>query len=455
MAMSARRLYVVSDVHLGGIYPDSENPEDRGFRINTRVPSFTSFVNALAEKSIEQPRVELVINGDFIDFLAERDGDGWTPFTNDPYVAADKLEDIVRRDQPVFDALARLLNKGHTLTILLGNHDIELALPEVRRRFTALLGIRSKDCFQFLFDGEAYTVGNVLIEHGNRYDKFNVVDHDALRRLRSLQSRNQTVGSEYTFRAPTGSHIVAEVMNPIKESYPFIDLLKPETEAAIPILLALEPDTRRIAARIAGFALAARGHRTVAPAMPGFGGDINASEEEFSSFGADISSNNNDDHLDPLSEVLQEVMGDDTETFLQQIDRNGTSILESPIGENISAGETIDRTWGLLKLMFGNDNDLVEQRLPTLLKALRVVRDDQSFDRSMETREYIDPAQALSENGYKCIVFGHTRLPKYIKLDNDATYINTGTWADFMKFPEDILNESPPCLSQLKATPSS
>lgn len=324
MTVSARRLYVVSDIHLGGAYPDSGNPEDRGFRISTRVPSLTSFINILADKAVEKPRIELVINGDFIDFLAERDDDGWIPFTNDPDTAADKLETIVRRDQPVFDALARLLRNGHALTILLGNHDIELALPEVRRRFSSLLEIKSTDSFQFIFDGEAYTVGDALIEHGNRYDKFNVVDHDALRRLRSLQSRNQSAG-QYEFKAPAGSHIVAEVMNPIKNSYPFIDLLKPETGAAVPILLALEPGTRKIVGRIASFALEALRHRTVAPAMPGFGGDISASTEEFGAFGGDISSIDNDEDSDPLEEILKENLGDDADSFLQQLEPDGGS----------------------------------------------------------------------------------------------------------------------------------
>src|SRR5207244_2236158 len=90
------------------------------------------------------------------------------------------------------------------------------------------------------YDNEAYTVGDALIEHGNRYDRYNQVDHDALRRARSLQSRGLRPADHGVVLKPApGSRMVAEVMNPIKARFPFVDLLKPETEAVLPILLTL------------------------------------------------------------------------------------------------------------------------------------------------------------------------------------------------------------------------
>jgi UDP-2,3-diacylglucosamine pyrophosphatase LpxH len=274
MDKPARQVFVISDLHVGGVYPDSGDPEDRGFRISTQVPQLTAFVTALADKPPGEPAIELVINGDFIDFLAEGDSRscGWQPFIRDPEVATRKLETIVERDRALFAALGGLLSRGHRLTITLGNHDIELALPPVRKRLMELLGVEGHHEFQFIYDGEAYVIGDVLIEHGNRYDMFNVVDHDALRRHRSLVSRNQAVPDEQQFNAPTGSHIVASVMNPVKTSYPFIDLLKPETGAAVPILLALEPGARVKLGRLALMVTQATKHKLSGAAMPGFGG---------------------------------------------------------------------------------------------------------------------------------------------------------------------------------------
>ncbi|MEJ2238454.1 MAG: hypothetical protein P8X82_09175, partial [Gemmatimonadales bacterium] len=89
MEKPARQVFVISDLHIGGDYAAPDDPDDRGFRISTQVPALTSFVTALADKQPGGPVIELVINGDFIDFLAEKvpNSSGWEPFTLDPEVA--------------------------------------------------------------------------------------------------------------------------------------------------------------------------------------------------------------------------------------------------------------------------------------------------------------------------------------------------------------------------------
>jgi hypothetical protein len=108
---------------------------------------------------------------------------------------------------------------------------------------------------RFIYDGEAYAIGDALVEHGNRYDGWNAIDYDALRRVCSLQSRGQPIPSNLRLQPPAGSQLVAAVMNPIKRNYPFIDLLKPESTAAVPLLLALEPGSRKLIAQFAKLAV--------------------------------------------------------------------------------------------------------------------------------------------------------------------------------------------------------
>src|SRR5689334_9048750 len=92
----ARSIYVISDLHIGGTYPDPAAPHierRRGFRMMTRVAELAAFIRQLARLPAD-PAVELVINGDFIDFLAEERGSGidvepntapeWTPFRAAP-----------------------------------------------------------------------------------------------------------------------------------------------------------------------------------------------------------------------------------------------------------------------------------------------------------------------------------------------------------------------------------
>ena len=440
-----RQVYVISDLHLGGVYGDPAKSGDRGFRLCTHTAELVAFVDALASKPVAGPAIELVINGDMVDFLAERESDPpyWTPFTPDQQLATRKLEAILGRDQAFVNALRRFLAAGHRLVLTLGNHDLELALPLVRRRLISLLDARGRD-FEFLYDGEGYLVGDALIEHGNRYDRWNVVDNDALRRFRSLLSRRQPVPDKYAFDPPAGSKMVATVINPVKGDYQFVDLLKPEHEAVIPLLLALEPGYRRFILKAIPLDLESRKHKMAAPAMPGMGGDISAQDDPMGGpIGADISAAA---VMEPaateseseLERILGKAMGDHAEGFLEEMRH-----LEGEIGSDISASETIDRTLGFVKLLFGKQKEAMEKRLPSLLKALRALHGDRSFDPAVETdRDTLQAAEALASGGIHYVVFGHTHMAKRVPLEGGGLYFNSGTWADVMQFPEEIISGS-------------
>ena len=398
-----RDIYLISDLHLGGAQPSTNDPDDRGFRICTHGRDLAQFVSALADRP---PAIELVVNGDMVDFLAEEDeGGGWTPFTADERAAARKLDRIIDGDRELFDALGRLLGRGHRLVLLLGNHDIELALPAVRRRLTERMGITGRHDFHFIYDGEAYVAGRALIEHGNRYDSFNVVDYDGLRRLRSLLSRNQAVPADYRFEAPAGSHMVADVINPIKREYRLIDLLKPETGAAIPVLMALEPGYRRNLTAVAALGLKARKHRMAAAALPLCAGDIRSdSSDSLASdgFASDMSSRSA--ALDPLATILHETMKGDAELVLK------AAPAEPDFVGDISARDTIDPTLGLARMLASSSREAVESRLPALFAAVRSLQNDTSFARDAECfGEYLSAARDLAGNGLSTS-FSATRI---------------------------------------------
>jgi UDP-2,3-diacylglucosamine pyrophosphatase LpxH len=449
MTIPSREVHVISDLHIGGRYPTSNATDDRGFRMCTRVADLTRFVVGLAERRARGADVELVINGDFVDFLAEEgadsDGEGepvFVPFVSDPAEAERRFDVIAGRDAPLFDELRRLVEAGGRLTLLLGNHDVELSFPRVRRRLAERLGANAPARLTFLHDGEAYVVGDALIEHGNRYDGFNVVDHDALRRLRSLQSRNQAEGSAYTFEPPPGSRLVASIMNPIKKAYPFIDLLKPETEAVAPILLALEPGYRGKAIELIKLAREAGRRAPIAPAEPAYGGDIAASGDDRGDHGGDLGAGG----ADPLVAALAGVMpGGAAARFVAGLDDGEAGGDIASLG----AGSAI----GLARLLAGRGVEGVERRLPALLEALRAAQHDRSFDTSYETvPAYLDAARALADRGFRYVLFGHTHLAKRVDLGGGRAYLNTGTWADLIRFPEGIIAPgNPGALAELRA----
>lgn len=466
--------YVISDLHLGGRFPSG--PGDTGFRMMDRPDALAGFVRALASKPAA-PRIELVINGDFLDFLAEEVEDGkWTPFRAAPGEAVRAFEVLADRkeDGEVFDALAAFLDAGHRLTLLAGNHDIELTLPEVRDAFERRLW-RSKKTQAFnvrmLLDGEALILGDAVIEHGNRYDPANFVDHERLRRVRELRSRRLYDREEDVFHPPVGSRLVAELMNPIKKDYPFIDLLKPESEPLFALLLALDPSKREHILRLAAL-LAKLPIDPFAPAAdPGFrqrvAGTVGRGEvmrrpvAGARAVPAAEEEDSDEDGAEDLAAVLARMLpGDDRAAAARSVGlvlgESGAEVTRGHVGALARV-----KAWvSLVRLLGSSAEKDMSERLPLLRSAVRALAGDQSFDDSVETgKRYLRAARGLAagpkgatvatagagaglNTSFRYVIFGHTHHRKEMKLEEEsATYLNTGTWANLMRFPADLLSD--------------
>src|SRR5690348_11637279 len=110
MSAPRRRVVVVSDLHLGGDAP----------RMMSRPDRLASFVASLPARREGSESLELVIAGDFIDFLAIKPQAAWTA---DPGTAVEKLASVTEREpfKVVFDALRGFVAADHELTVLVGN----------------------------------------------------------------------------------------------------------------------------------------------------------------------------------------------------------------------------------------------------------------------------------------------------------------------------------------------
>ncbi len=237
-------LHVVSDLHLGG---------REGFQIFGSTAELAWLIDHVAAAP-PPGRHALLINGDFIDFLAEEPS-----VCFDPDGAVAKLDGVWQRFEPVFAALQRLLVTPRRLLIInLGNHDLELALPWVRAHLARRLAGGNEAALARLLwvtdgTGVRCRVGNVSVVcvHGNEVDSWNVTDYERLRRI----GRDRQFGLPVEGWTPNaGTQLVIEVMNQIKREYPFVDLLKPETEGVLPILAALNPGVHRKLLDLVGIA---------------------------------------------------------------------------------------------------------------------------------------------------------------------------------------------------------
>jgi UDP-2,3-diacylglucosamine pyrophosphatase LpxH len=219
---------VLSDLHL------SSNEPGRGlFGADKVLEEFLLWV-------IEQRHstTMVVLNGDILDFLFA---------ASLPGLDANKLERetdaIIESHRPVFKALGKVAcSPQHSLVIISGNHDPEMIFHGVRRRIEAALGAGGRrPSVTWLVYGEALalTVGcaRILIEHGDRLDPWNEIDRDDLSSAASLSSRGLANYHEYL--PPLGSRLVSEHLLKLRGSYPWVELLKPEREAMLPLLLFL------------------------------------------------------------------------------------------------------------------------------------------------------------------------------------------------------------------------
>ena len=226
-------LFVISDLHIGG-HP--------GFQIFRQEVRLARFIEHLT-KSFGKRRVGLVLNGDVIDTLAD-DING--------YIAVDAaeavLDNVFRNFTQVWDAVRGFIRaKNRHLVFILGNHDIELALPNVEASLRERLtngDSAANGRIVFATRGSGYTcsVGGarVFCTHGNEVDPWNVVDNDALRRLAHKANLGRGFDRD-TWEPNAGTKLVIDVMNHVKRQFPFVDLLKPEIQTVVPILLFLKP----------------------------------------------------------------------------------------------------------------------------------------------------------------------------------------------------------------------
>ncbi len=440
--MQPRKIYVVSDWHLGG-RPDIVDANDMkapGTSICRSINQIVRFIDFLTKESSDNDFVsELIINGDMVDFLAPDSRIGFTPvaWQANQEITRERLRQIADEcrgedGRSVFDALSDFLASGCELTVLLGNHDIELSLPLVRRELESLVGAKNGR-FRFLFDGEAYSCGKLLVEHGNRYDSLNQVDFSLLRQERTLVSRGIAIddskrGKDF-FVPPFGSEFVVREINPRLEQFAFINLLKPETEAVIPLLLALCPDSRRfldLAFNAYEIGKSKFAGRLDDASQPRKAGRLNPSDRP---------------HFASLDSFLTETLGEDAHLFLAGESRRKGK-LSSSQDKWQAMREFSETGYRLGKLseqvsdmitIFTNRSD--KKRIDQLRTALRRIQDDTYFERGVDNGPCFSAAKHLINNTkHDVVVMGHTHFPKEIVVAN-GKYLNPGTWADMARLP--------------------
>lgn len=387
---------IISDLHIG-----ADTRLDI-FRAQAQLSNFL--------RSLGGGPVNLIVNGDFLDFLAV---EPFGVFTRE--AAQRKVERIIAAppNRVLWEGFRAFLaaDTRNRVEVLLGNHDLEMVFREVHEALRGVMAAAGEgERVRFLTDHVThldFEVGGVPVhlEHGFQYDPFNWYNHNRL--------LGATVhgGSGEALELPFGSQLVYDVLNRLTPDHPFVPLIKPEP-AVLLLMLALAP--REVTSRLG--------------MLPGALMD------------------NVKIHLQMWKTGQQFPVGDN-------VDREGGSDAIAPQVEQMLRGDDLDEETadGVLEFLetggagassFGVVGDLrTKGQLYLLRRGLESLQDNRaSFFDANQQDSFQKSLEGILDRNAKVAILGHSHAMKFLTLKSarDARrqllYLNTGTWADLLDF---------------------
>ncbi len=429
-------LHVVSDLHLGGEKTPTEN-----FQIFKHGKRLGDFIERLAKKANnnDNRRVALVLNGDIVDFLAETD-----PMYLDPSGAVEKLKRIYQDPSfnPVWKALELFVSTPNRyLIIILGNHDVELALPPVKNWLSQKLtkGVETASArITFATDGSGFccNVGKkrVLCLHGNEVDEWNVVDYFQLLQVSRALNRDQ---KPLDWNANAGTRLVIDIMNSIKRNYPMVDLLKPEIEAASPIVLAFDPS--QITKLPDVIKLGIRASKTKKRIDEGLlGAEPPQEEEEDEAVLANAQ----------LEKLLKETFGDlaggssdDIADMLLRADKNNEENIDPrQIYDDDQQLGWVDDKFDSAVKWFRKISKMPD-KTELLRRALKKLVKGNEFDLDGPDNG-LDGLEDKVGKGVDYLITGHSHLARVKTRKNGKHYYNSGTWIRLIQLSDKVIDNA-------------
>ncbi len=194
-----RNFLIISDLHLGYKAKDLSF-ENYKREISRMDDHFNRFIKYYTHKYNDK-KWELIINGDFIDFI-QINYRVDARFSYDYKLSLDdikygmnnkeahivwKLKKVAKIHNKIFKDIADFINEGNYFVLLKGNHDVEFYWPDVKRELKNILlsymnfsSKQEKEDFLSrikIKDWIYYKEELFYIEHGNQYDDYTAFNH--------------------------------------------------------------------------------------------------------------------------------------------------------------------------------------------------------------------------------------------------------------------------------------
>jgi UDP-2,3-diacylglucosamine pyrophosphatase LpxH len=380
--------FVLSDLHLGAGHRERKHLED--ITVDEELARFLQQIRQEGER--DQREIELIINGDMFEFLQVPAVDHYDPDENYPIEAyldssepasIKRLNLIVEGHPEVFNALSDFMHveaPQRRITIIKGNHDVNLYWSGVKGRLREVLGASGARSSLLLFAEEFVNREKIYVEHGHqRTEKMNSY-HDF------LDPRRPDDLSQLYY--PTGSYFNIDIFTRRGRERWFFDNIKPVTTL---IWYALQWDFDFAASMLTQFI-----RYTPALVVSDFTPD--------KSFA---------------------VPGD---AWLQNLEKTET---RREWADRYRADPGFRQEFHRQIQQYLHDATAISQDT-TLSPPAEVNSDPQAIGRADQIQQRAAlcraAAEIVQEHGANVIIFGHTHCPAQETLETGQIYINTGCW---------------------------
>jgi UDP-2,3-diacylglucosamine pyrophosphatase LpxH len=384
--VSRKLKIVVSDFHLGAGPSDiSQNPLEDFIADE----AFVRFLEALRVESDQEDReVELIINGDFFEFLQVPAVDAFDPsLVYPPYAYSDSSQpssvkrlDLITAGHPtVFDALADFIQvetPRRRMTLIKGNHDVNLYWPRVKQRLREVLGATGRRASMLLFAERYVSREGIYVEHGHQYAEF-------LSRWDNFDDPRDRDNPDQLFY-PLGSRLMLDLFNSVERDWAWADSLKPLTAL---VWYSLERD----------FPFAARILLALAEHAPDIGADARGKAAA------------------SLKALYQQLS-----------DAAASREMAERYRDSLDFRRDLHMRVGQLLVPAASPPGMFVWPIPPADEsAVEIARTEiEEIDNSMRRVA----ARAADRQGARVIVFGHTHRPYLETLKDSATLVNSGSW---------------------------
>ena len=203
---------VISDLHLGK-GRQLENGSLNALEEFYYAEKLVEFIQYYSSGAYRDYHVEIVINGDFLNFISVDYRGHFLTVVTEP-IALEMLKAIVKGHSQVFKAMGDFLaDPNRKITYVIGNHDQAMMFQACRDFLDQAIGrpLQYKNIIYY-FDG-------VHIEHGHMHEAANRVDPKKFFLKQGLP--------EPILNLPWGSHFFVELVLKIKDRYPHVDKVRP------------------------------------------------------------------------------------------------------------------------------------------------------------------------------------------------------------------------------------